>query len=326
MRLVMAFDGGGTKTRCIIGDESGNILADSTTGPSNHQTVGPDETKNVLFKLYNKTINDSSIKKENISCVFLGLAGADLPEDFVLLNSICSDLFSPIPFEVVNDSWIILRSSLKQKWGAISLCGTGGNAGAIHPNGKRYILRSLSYELGGFGGGGDIASSALHYAFRSSEGTCDYTKLETYLPRLFGLKDMDELLGNLYPDFKLANDDFRKIPPLVFDLANKGDKVCQKILIDMGHGLGQLVSGVIKKLEMEYMKVPVVLGGSVYEKGSSPLLIDEMIKVVHQTAPYAYTVKPKLPPVAGAFLLGMDKLGIEFDDEKYRSLILNFNR
>src|ERR1700677_1052402 len=34
--LLIAIDGGGTRTRCVVFDRIGNILAKTETGPSNH--------------------------------------------------------------------------------------------------------------------------------------------------------------------------------------------------------------------------------------------------------------------------------------------------
>src|SRR5215831_18262424 len=41
MRYVLGFDGGGTKTECVLMDETGAILALSRSGASNAVNVGP---------------------------------------------------------------------------------------------------------------------------------------------------------------------------------------------------------------------------------------------------------------------------------------------
>ncbi|GAB1483303.1 hypothetical protein MASR2M78_21190 [Treponema sp.] len=38
--LLLAIDGGGTKTHCVVGDSAGNILGEGFGGASNHQVVG----------------------------------------------------------------------------------------------------------------------------------------------------------------------------------------------------------------------------------------------------------------------------------------------
>ncbi len=322
MKNVIAFDGGGTKTRGVISDTSGKILADCLGPPSNNHTSGPDETKNVLNTLFCKCLAEAGLSANEVSMAVLGLAGLDLPSDFKLLNNICKKIFHDLPFKIVNDAWIIMRSGLSAHWGAVSIYGTGANAAAIHPDGTKNILRALSYQLGGYGGGGDIANEALHHAFRSQERTGQYSLLEVELPELLSVNNLDDLATYLFPENKLSFEDFRRIPPLVFRLAQKGDSVCKNILQQMGKVQGEMVSGVIKKLDMETMKIPVVLGGSVFNN-SFPIFINSMKKEINKTAPNAYFIIPELPPVAGALLMSFDMLNITISHDVYNALKMN---
>lgn len=324
MKKIIAFDGGGTKTRCVVCESSGKVLADITAGPSNHQMIGKQETREILSLLFDKAIQVSHIEKEDLDYVYLGLAGADLEEDFKLLNEICEDVFSPLPYEVTNDAWIIMRSGLRSSWGAVSICGTGSNAAAVHPNGDKTILRSLGYHLGGYGGGGDMAIEALHHAFRSDEHTGPYSRLEDEIPKLMNKTSMTELVPMLYPTDKLSFEDYRQIPPLVFRLASEGDSVSKNILIEMGKVQGQMVAGIIKKLKMNTLKVPVVLGGSIF-KGTCSLFIDTLEKEIKDVAPDAYLIQPTAPPILGAVLSGFDQLNTELDDLSYDNLINNLD-
>lgn len=320
MMFVAAFDGGGTKTRCLIGDTHGRILSDRLGGPSNHQACGPEETKRVLEELLETGLIEAGIQKSDLTYAHLGLAGADLPEDFDMLYGYLGPLFQDIPYKIVNDAWIIMRSGMKSTWGAVCICGTGSNAGAAHPDGRQFILRSLGYSLGNYGGGGDIANEALHHAFRADEWTGPKTLLQHRLPDLLGAKDMDDLVSQFYPDSNPATQKkLKQVPPLVFELASQGDSICQDILIRMGDILGQMTAGVIKRVEMETMDIPVVLGGSIFH-GRNPLLIDAFTLALHRTAPKAKLHLPLLPPAAGAYLYALDAQHIECGPDLYERL------
>jgi N-acetylglucosamine kinase-like BadF-type ATPase len=322
--FVAAYDGGGTKTRCWIGDKNGNILADCLGGPSNHQSCGPEETRRVISDLLQEALQKANLQKSDISYAFLGLAGADLPSDFEMLYELLHPVFGEVPFKIVNDAWIIMRSAITSPWGAVCICGTGSNSGAAHPDGRQAILRSLGYSLGNYGGGGDITREALHYAFRADEKTGPDTLLEKHLPEVFGASDMEDLVGKFYPEQEEGiYQKMKKVPPLVFELASKGDKVCQDILIHMGEVLGDMTAGVIKRLAMCDMEIPVVLGGSVFH-GSNPLLIDAFTLAIHRTAPKAYMLLPTLPPVAGAYLYGLDAMKVDCGSHVYKALHDNF--
>ncbi len=319
MAYVAGIDGGATKTRCLVGDTNGNILGDYTLGASNHQTAGKSQAKAIINEVYKGALEKAKLKNEDINYVYLGLSGADLPSDFEFLNKLCRDIFQTGTFKVVNDAWIGMRSGLKGTWGAVSICGTGSNAGACSPDGRSTILSALSYELGNYGGGGHITEKALHHAFRAHEGTGRDTALVTEIPLLFGVDNMDDLLTRFYPKRLVKEEELKSVPPLVFRLANDRDNVCRKLLIDMGHVIGELILGVIKKLGMENLEVPVVLGGSVY-KGDNPLLIDELTTTVHGEVPKAYFIVPTLPPAAGAYLSALDSIGTEPGPDIYHKL------
>ncbi len=321
MSFFAAFDGGGTKTRCIICDEKGNVFADTQSGASNYQTVGIEASKAAILEAFSNALQASKIMPEQVSYAFLGLSGADEEYDFEVINKICRLVFKGIAFKVVNDSWICLRSGLKQKWGVVSICGTGFNSGGRNPDGTEVILRAAGYELGNFGGGDQLARMALHHVFRADEETGDKTLLQTMIPMILKAKSMTELYHKFRQSEEYFEECLDKIPPLVFKLAMQRDKVCQDILIKMGQIIGEEISGVILRLGMEDMKVPVVLGGSLYSAYETcPLLNDQLTTALHKTAPQAYLIHPTLPPVAGAYLSVLDEAGITVSESVYQNL------
>lgn len=303
---LAGIDGGGTKTECVIGDERGNILSRGISTPSNYQVVGIEAAKFSIQNALNEALENIRITVDEIDYAYLGLAGADLKEDFEILNNICSEIFGKVPFKIVNDSWIGLRAGNDENWGIVTICGTGANTAGRTKDGRELILRGMSYELGNWGGGIDIAKDALYYAFRSEEGTGLKTALEDELPKVLGFKYMKDIV-KIIRDKKYDMEKINIIPELVFELASRGDCVCQRILIDMGHALGEMAGGVIKKLGMEKIEVPVTLVGSVF-KGRNPLLIDEYTTTVHRVAPLAKISKSKREPVIGAYYLALDNL------------------
>src|SRR6056297_958978 len=175
MTYIVAYDGGGTKTRMNVIDLHGHIHFDRITTGSNIVSSGDAEFKRVIKGLFLDAKESLKITNDDIAYVFLGLSGADLAADYARLEKACSPIFGDCPFKIMNDAWIVLRSGLKTPYGACCIAGTGTNACAIDRLGHRAILRALSYMTGTFGGGLDIARDALHYAFRSEEKTFKQT-------------------------------------------------------------------------------------------------------------------------------------------------------
>lgn len=301
---LIGIDGGATKTSCIIGDENGKIISKGTGRASNYQVVGVEYTKASVLSALNEAMDKIDISIKDIGYAVLGLAGADMECDFKVLNNMCSEIFKDIPFKVVNDCWIGLRAGSDKNLGIVTVCGTGTNSAGRTKNGQEVILRSMSYEMGNWGGGTELLRDALHYAFRSEECTGRKTMLEVEIPRIFNLSNMEEV-ANLMRTEKNDEKKMYDIPIKVFELATKGDEVCQDMLIKMGREMGRFASGVIKRLGLENKEFEVVLVGSVF-KGNNPLLIDEYTTTVHRTAPCANIQVSTKDPVEGAYLLAVD--------------------
>jgi len=324
MKYYIGIDGGASKTRGLLADENGDILADYTEIGSNYQIVGTDIARHILENLITKLIETAKISLCDITFVEFALAGADLEEDFKALQDMVLSFLKDIPFEVVNDAWGLQRSGLKQAWGGVSIYGTGSNAGVVNPQGERYILRALTYPLGGGGGGHEMSLEALHYMFRADEQTYKPTLLTKRLPELLGFESPTHMIPSLYPTENLTRTQLNLIPPLVFELANEYDQVCIEILERHGRTHGQMICGVIRQSSTQDTAIPIVLGGSVY-KGSNPTFINALKEEVLKVSPLATFIQSHYPPVAGALFLAFEKTGIILDPHYYSNFDAYFN-
>lgn len=304
MAYFAGIDGGGTKTLCIIGDSEGNILSQGSSTASNHQVIGPEAAKQAIRSSMQQAVEASGISIRDISFSVFGLAGADLELDFIILDAVCSDIVGSSRFKVMNDTWIGLRAGIPENWGIVTVCGTGASCSGRNRTGQEATLRNLTYETGNYGGGYGIIREAFHYAFRSEEGTGLKTRLETELPAIFGSNSLAELLE---PVLKMELEPAKayQVPIIVSGLASKGDEVCQNILITSGRILGEVASGVIRKLGMEAEHFKVSLVGGVF-KSDNPLMIDEYTTTVHRIAPYAEMVVCRTDPAIGAYSLARE--------------------
>ncbi|MBQ7954141.1 MAG: hypothetical protein IJ282_00165 [Lachnospiraceae bacterium] len=311
---VLGLDVGGSKTHCAVADELGHIIAEGFGGPGNHQTCGIEKAKESM-----KTAMDSALEKaverlqragtgESLRVVYavLGVSGADGPEDFAILEPAVKEIMGETPFRIVHDSWIGLRAATEDYVGVVSICGTGAGHSGRNSQGKELTLRNLDYVTGNYGGGEEIVQKALHYAFRSEEGTWEKSRLEEAVPEVFGVPDMEAVCAILRREEMTAKQAYQ-IPIKTFELARNGDKVAQKIITEMGYEEGCYGAAVLRRLNMCDAPVPVVLIGSLFRTGE-PLLIDSYMKAVHEAAPSAYAVILDEAPVTGAVKLALDHI------------------
>lgn len=300
---VLGIDAGGTKTHCVIADENENILAEGFAGASQHQLFGIEQTERNLQAAISAALKEAGISLQDLSYAVLGMSGADGEDDLALLNPAAEKVLPGVPFRIVHDAWIGMYSALKEPFGVVSICGTGAGHAGRNRQGDELTLRNLDYRLGNYGGGGDLVEKALHYAFRSDEGTYKKSALEAAVPPIFGVSTMEDVC-RLLKQNPLSDKERYQLPITVFQLANSGDSVCRMLIQDLGHEEGLYAAAVIRRLHMENEQVPVVLIGSLFHS-DDPLLLDPFMEAVRTAAPAAYPVLPTRKPVTGAVRMAL---------------------
>ena len=300
---VLGIDAGGTKTHCVIADENENILAEGLAGASQHQLFGIRQTEKNLQLAVSAALKEADLTLQDLSYAVLGMSGADGEDDLALLNPAAEKVLPGVPFRVVHDAWIGMYSALKEPFGVVSICGTGAGHAGRNRQGDELTLRNLDYRLGNYGGGGDLVEKALHYAFRSDEGTYEKSALEAAVPSIFGVSTMEDVC-RLLKQNPLSDKERYQLPITVFQLANSGDSVCRMLIQDLGHEEGLYAAAVIRRLHMENEQVPVVLIGSLFHS-DDPLLLDPFMEAVRTAAPAAYPVLPTRKPVTGAVRMAL---------------------
>jgi len=306
MELFCGIDGGGTKTHCIIGNEKMQILAEGFGGPANYHTVGLNRTRKSIEESLQIALKKSNLKLKNLKFTILGLSGADREEDVKILTNLCEKIFGSNKSQVLNDCWIALRNGSPENWGIVAICGTGGGYAGRNKKGESFIYRNLDYLTGGGGGGLEIAEKAIHFAFRSEEGSYVKSILESAIPELFNVKEMKDVLSLIWQK-NIEKKILDKIPPLVIKLAQEGDEVCNKILQELGQTIGQYINGIIKKLFSPNEKIPIILSGGVFKSKNSPL-ISSIEREVIKNYNLVNFVIPDTPPVYGAYYLAISLL------------------
>ena len=309
MRKIIAIDGGGTKTQCILVDETGRVLAKLLTAGSNYDVIGIEKASTILSNAVDALIEEigTEAEKEEPAAICMGLSGLDFPADFCLMRENLRPNVCGTEVMLYNDSWIALAAGEIKDMGAISICGTGHNTGVMAKDGTLYGINAMGYMLGGYGGGPMLSEYALHRAFRSFEKTGAYTKLEEILPELFGQANMAELLAFVV-DRNCVFPDLAEVPKLIAKLANEGDEICMMLLHDYGKEMGEMTGRLIWHAGLGQEAVPVILAGSVHTKMTSPILNRGFEDEVKKYCPRADVRPVTREPVFGAAYLAIREI------------------
>ncbi|MGH2544233.1 MAG: N-acetylglucosamine kinase, partial [Ardenticatenaceae bacterium] len=128
-RYVLGVDGGGTKTRVAIVDESGQLHSTGLAGPSNIDDVGFETTRANIAQAVNTACHMADLQAISFSACFFGMAGVVSSQDRNLIHRMAQDLqlAPPEQVEVDHDCRIALAGGLSGRPGIVLIAGTGSS-------------------------------------------------------------------------------------------------------------------------------------------------------------------------------------------------------
>ena len=310
--LVLAVDGGNSKTDVALVDTAGSVRA-SVRGPgSSPHLLGLARSLQVVDDLIVQACVDARVPANGgpiAACGAWFMAGADLPaEERALQRAI--DRLGRTPLNTVaNDTFAILRAGADEGWGVAVVVGAGVNCVARTPNGRQARFPSLGQITGDWGGGADLGLAALGAAVRSEDGRGDPTTLRQSIADYFGHRRATDVAVAFHQQYYEFNR-LRELAPLVVTAASRGDEAAVQILQRQADEVVSLAAAAIRRLRMTRLEVPVVLGGSILA-AMPPPFIEGIQHDVQRTAALARCSVCRDRPVLGAALAALDLAGAE---------------
>ena len=247
-RLVLAVDGGNSKTDLALLREDGAVLALVRGGNSSPHHLGLDGTIALLEQLHADARARAGLDGDARAAVgHLLLAGLDLPVEEERLHAAVDGRWAD-RLSVGNDTFAVLRAGTERGWGVAVVCGAGINCVGVGPDGRHVRFPALGAISGDWGGGYDVGLAALSAAVRSEDGRGPRTALERAVPEHFGLATPGELVEAIHLG-RVAQRRIMELPPLVFDAA-AADPVAAAILDRLAAEVLALVHASIERLEL----------------------------------------------------------------------------
>lgn len=318
MPFYLGLDVGGTKTFCLAGDDTGKVLGFGRAGAGNYECYGVPAAMEEIRRAVNDALNTAGLTLDQISGIGMGVAGADLPEDYVMLEEeLFTPLFGAIPRVFRNDSMGGLRGGTKDPFGIVIACGTGCVCAGVNRAGKETRVGGINEDFGDMVSGSSLGTEGLKAVWRSRDGITGPTLLTQKFLERANCPDVDTFFREMYYR-RLTYEDLQPMAKLVFDAAQEGDPIACDILEWGGKYLAEMVNAVARHLDMCGDTFDVVMTGSVF-KGVSPVLVDIMTAKIHRECPRARTVRALFEPVVGALLLGVE-LDVPMTEARYETL------
>ncbi len=308
MDVILGVDGGGTKTIALIATLDGKIIGIGYGGSSNQNVVGLKKAYLNIMKAIQEAISGANANVL-VSCV--GLAGIDNEENYSMMSSKLKSNSFIKNLILVSDAEIALASGTWGQYGVVIIAGTGSNVYGKNVYGESARSGNWGYIIGDEGSAYYISRLALNAVFREYDGRGSHTILTEMVKSYFKVNELSEIIPIIYK--RMSIPEIASLAGLVSQAARMNDSIAKSILRMGGKELGLASVAVIKKLKMENEDFYVVFVGSMFNAGK--YFIEPIKREIKKVAPNAKFIRPDIPPVFGALILGYQYLKIPLTND-----------
>jgi glucosamine kinase len=267
--IVIGVDGGGSRTRVIVGTAEGEILA-TAEGPKSAVTPGEAQrSADVIAELVAQALSEIALPGAVFPRVlYCGVAGTGRDEERRALHAALDEKELAEEVVVDSDGLIAMYDALDDRAGILLVVGTGSIAYGRSPAGEIVRCGGWGPVFGDEGSGGWIGRKALGIVAASSDGREPPTALLFPILAATQCEDVEDLIPwAAAADAKM----FASLVPVVFTTAASGDPRANALLTLAAEELVLHVRALARRLfSDERAAVAVALSGGLMDR-SSPL-------------------------------------------------------
>jgi N-acetylglucosamine kinase-like BadF-type ATPase len=310
--IFLGIDGGGSKTRFLLIDGAGRILADHTEGPAYYLEIGLPALEAMLSMGIAAILQRAGVRADDLTFAFCGLPAYG--EDGTLLARLDAAPSAALPagrYRCGNDMICGWAGALAGEDGINVVAGTGsiaygeygGRAARAGGWGELFSDEGSAYWL---------AREGLRVFSRMSDGRAPRGPLHALMRRHFGLEADIDLCAAIYGKSIAQRSQFAQLSKLVAEAARAGDRAARALFTQAAEELADIVEAVRGNLEVsELIELPVSYSGGLFDLGE--------LLVAPLTAAFARRARPyrllpaRLSPEAGAALHAAKLAGSPLD-------------
>ncbi len=242
--FFLGIDGGGTKTTCLVCDESLNEIYRCVGSSINFYSEGLRKARENMKAMLTEIEENTGISRFDGVCVgssaLFGRADEKTKSDF------CDGVFCSDNIIMDSDLFIALKATGKKN-AAVAIAGTGSMAAGFNEKGEIITTGGYGYILGDEGSGYRIALDGIRDAVRSLDGTGDYTVLGDKLLEFSGVKTKEELVDAFYSPEK-DRKSVAAFSVMVDEAAKEGDTVARLVLFTQAMQLYKTVAALLARM------------------------------------------------------------------------------
>jgi len=311
LSILLSIDQGGTKTDVLIADDKGNIL-----GYGNDRDWSPVTGERRYIRMLrirhaaDKAVKEAGISFNDIDHVSACCTGADWEFEYEIGRKMIRNTLGIKDVELFNDCIGALRggTQIRNHDCAIICLGSGANCAVFNREGK---MHTFHYYMKDVHQGADAIGRFIYQAVLDAEAKLgEPTILTEILLEETGHRSVDDLFIEITTGYGEEEQPvypvYKDHAALLFRAIERNDSVAYNYLDWLCKELIRYVVIGVEELSIGGRELTVVLSGGVPKSGD--IMRERLLYHLQQALPNASLISAKLEPVAGAMLLGLDKI------------------
>ncbi|GAC1417659.1 MAG: N-acetylglucosamine kinase [Gemmatimonadaceae bacterium] len=265
--IVVGVDGGGSKTRILVGTPEGEVLA-TVEGPKSAVQPGEAErSAQVIAELVTQALAEIAQPGAVFPRVlYCGVAGTGRDEERRALHSALDTRELAEEVVIDSDGLIAMYDAFDDHPGILLVVGTGSGAYGRSPAGEIVRCGGWGPTFGDEGSGGWIGKRALSIVAASSDGREPPTALLFPILAATECEDVQDLIPWAAAADARA---FAALVPVVLSTAAAGDPLANALLTLAAEELVLHIRALARQLFVdERAAIPVAFSGGLMERGS----------------------------------------------------------
>lgn len=299
MRFAAGLDGGGTKTKVAIADESGRMVETFTSGPINYN--GQDER--VVERNIEEIVTRIGMvcgSLEHCAHICLGAAGISAAGVTERLTVAIRKAGYRGGLTLAGDHETALYGALSQPHGIILIAGTGSICYGRNEQGCTHRTGGFGHLIDDEGSGYSIGRQLLEALVQASDGRIPPTVVSERIYETLQLPNgsLNEVIGFVY-DPQRTKKDIAALAPILSEACSVGDMAALNIARHSAEALFELLAPVAERLGLQSGNL--ALAGSVLLHNS--FIQSALRERIAESYPGLSCILPKHDAAWGAMMI-----------------------
>lgn len=297
MHYVLGFDGGGTKTECILLDSHNQIRATTRSGPSNPFRIGHEAAASALTEAAQSAAREAGIDLRQISAICAGLAGVGSSQSHEEMRDHLANAFPNAKIRLITDLELSL-ASITQPEAIVLVAGTGSSALGRDAQGQTARAGGHGPLLSDQGSAFDVGRLAVAAAVRDRDRTGSDSAIGAEILRHLKFSNWTDLRDRART---AADEVFPRVFPVIAQAAESGDAHAQTLLRNAAQEIAILADALVDRLNLRDTAVYISkTGGMVSASKFFNAQLDAQLKKIAPRATVGFL--PIAPAEAAARL------------------------